>query len=94
MIFPLLSQNVPLVLRVTPLLLRCAVNLLVEDVDAIGAMAQWQNGDVGVTAGWMEVYKIAQNNNWDIYPCETGLGVPPSPLNVVFCSDDQELNDL
>lgn len=55
LISPLLSQNVPLVLRVTPRLLRRAVNLLLEDVDAIGA-----SGDVGVTAGWMDVYERAK----------------------------------
>lgn len=57
MIFPPLRQNIPLFLRVIPLLLCCAVNLLVEDVDVIGAMAQRRNGDVGVTARWMEVCK-------------------------------------
>lgn len=57
MISPPLSQNIPLFLRVIPLLLCRAVNLPVEDVDVIAAMAQRRNGDVGVTAGWMEVCK-------------------------------------
>lgn len=57
-------------------------------------MAQRRNGDVGVAAGWMEVYKIEQNNNWDIYPGDTGLGVLSSRLNVVFNTDDQEQTGL
>lgn len=94
MVFPLLSQNILLFLRGLPLLLCCAVNLLVEDVDVIGATARRRHGDVGVTAGWMRVCKIEQNNNGDVYPGDTGLGVLSSPLNVVFNADDQEETDL
>lgn len=85
-IFPLLSWIISLFLYIILLLLCCAVNLLAEDVDVISVMAQWCHGDMGVGTGWMEVYKIKQNNKLDIYPGHRGLNVPSSVTrNKLIC---------